>query len=179
LLTKMPGVKSRLKKLHAGLRDDGHAAPVPRRRLQGSHIRLELAESLKRLKRDSVDLYLVHEPDQFDLDDEALETFISLKREGVVGAFGLAYGRPVSEAPDFGTVIQSQYRSGVSPQQNNKTRIFHGVLRHGWNSPNSKTEHAFGVNSYVVDFLTANPHAAIVFSASAVRQIDQVTAAFK
>ena len=83
---------------------------------------------LKRLKRDRVDLYLVHEPDQFDLDDEALETFIALKREGVIGAFGLAYGRSVSETSDFGTVIQSKYCDERTSQDDNKTRIFHGVL---------------------------------------------------
>ena len=130
--------------------------------------------SLKRLKRDHVDLYLVHEPDQFDLDDEALETFIALKREGIIGAFGLAYARSVDETPDFGTVIQSQYRNEQPSQADNKTRIFHGVLRHRWrNDPHSK------VNSYIADALKANPNVCIIFWASSVQHIRQVTTALK
>lgn len=186
LLTHMPGIKSQLRKLHAGMhagtKDNGPAVPrtaVPRRKLHGSHIRLELAESLKRLKRDRVDLYLVHEPDQFDLDDEALETFIALKREGVIGAFGLAYGRSVSETSDFGTVIQSQYCDERPSQEDNKTRIFHGVLRHGWNDPHSKTGHASKVNSYISNVFKANPNVCIIFSATSVHHIGEVTAALK
>jgi aryl-alcohol dehydrogenase-like predicted oxidoreductase len=181
LLAHMPGVKSQLWKLHAGMHPatkDNRPA-VPRRKLHGSHIRLELAESLKRLKRDRVDLYLVHEPDQFDLDDEALETFIALKREGVIGAFGLAYGRSVSETSDFGTVIQSKYCDERTSQDDNKTRIFHGVLRHDWNDPHSKTGHASKVNSCISNVFKANPNVGIIFSATSVHQIGQVTAALK
>jgi aryl-alcohol dehydrogenase-like predicted oxidoreductase len=180
LLSHMPGVKSQLIKLHASMWDTGPAPAVPRRKLHSSYIRLELAESLKRLKRDHVDLYLVHEPDQFDLDDEAFETFIALQREGIIGAFGLAYGRSVSETPDFGTVIQSQYGNGQPSQADNKTRIFHGVLRHGWrNDRHSKTEHASKVNSYIANVFKANPNVCIIFSASSAHQIGQVTAALK
>jgi len=180
LLSHMPGVKSQLMKLYAGRRDNGPDPPVPRRKLHSSYIRLELAESLKRLKRDYVDLYLVHEPDQFDLDDEAFETFIALKREGIIGAFGLAYGRSVSETPDFGTVIQSQYRNQQPCRADNKTRIFHGVFRHGWrNDPLSKTEHASKVDSYIANVFKNNPNVGIIFSASSTRQIGQVAAALK
>jgi D-threo-aldose 1-dehydrogenase len=181
LLSHVPRVKSQLLKLHAGMRrHDGPAPAVPRRKLHSSHIRLELAESLKRLKRDHVDLYLVHEPDQFDLDDEAFETFVALKRAGIIGAFGLAYGRTVSETPDFGTVIQSQYSNEQPSQADNKTRIFHGVLRHGWrNDPDSKAEHSSRFNSYIADIFKANPNVGIIFTASSAHQIGQVTAALK
>ena len=180
VLTHMPGVKSQLRKLHAGITGIKSQGPaLSLRKLHGSYVRRELAESLKRLKRDRLDLYLVHEPDQFDLDDEALETFIALKREGVIGAFGLAYGRSVSETPDFGTVIQSQYCNKCPTQQDNKTRVFHGVLRHGWNDPHLQTRHASKVNSYISNVLKANPNGGIIFSATSVHQIGQVTAALK
>jgi aryl-alcohol dehydrogenase-like predicted oxidoreductase len=96
LLTHMPRVNSQLGRLRAGIVNRGVAPVLPRRTLQGHHIRRELGESLKRLRRDRVDLYLVHEPDQFEL-DEALETFLDLRREGVIGAFVLAYGHPFSK----------------------------------------------------------------------------------
>jgi D-threo-aldose 1-dehydrogenase len=169
VLSHMPGVKSQLMKLRSRMQDNAPAPAVPRRKLDSSYIRRELAESLKRLKRDHIELYLVHEPDQFDLDDDALETFIALKREGVIGAFGLAYGRSVSETPDFGTVIQSQYCKEQPRQADNKTKIFHGVLRHGWgNNPHSK------VNSYIANVLEANPNVCIIFWASSPHHIRQV-----
>jgi hypothetical protein len=116
------------------------------------------------------------EPDQFDLDDEAFETFVALKREGIIGAFGLAYARSISEMPDFGTVIESQYRNEQPPQADDKTRIFHGVLRHGWrNDPHSKTEDASKVNSNIGNVFN-NPNVGIIFSASSAHQIGQVTA---
>lgn len=177
LLTHTPGMKSKLLRLLAGKRDDGHGPAVPRRKLKCSHIRHELEGSLKRLKRDRVDLYLIHEPDQFELDDEALECFIALKREGIVGAFGLAFGRPAGLAPDFGTVIQSQYSHYDSSQEDNRTRIFHGVLRHGWSKSVSKPTNASDIGGYFGSVLKTNPKAAFIFSASSARQILQVTAA--
>jgi hypothetical protein len=61
----------------------------------------------------------------------------------------LAYGRSVSETSDFGTVIQSKYCDERTSQDDNKTRIFHGVLRQDWNDPHSKTGHASKVNSCI------------------------------
>lgn len=179
LLTHMPGVKTRLLKLYAGVTDNSGAsnAAVPRRKLHGSYIRRELEESLKRLKRDRVDLYLVHEPDQFDLDDEALETFIALKREDLIGAFGLAYGRSVRKVPDFGAVIQSRYDNQHLSKKDNKTMIFHGVLRYGWNEADLKSKHASRVGNYVANILQANPDIGIIFTADSKHQIAQVTEA--
>jgi aryl-alcohol dehydrogenase-like predicted oxidoreductase len=179
LLTYMPGLKSRLEKWHALVRDHGPMALAPRRKLRGSDIRRELEESLKRLRRDHVDLYLVHEPDQFDLNDEALETFIAFSREGVVGAFGLGYGRCVTKTPDFGTVIQSRYAKWSPCQDGNKTRIFHGVLRHGWSDRQPKTERALDAGAYIADVLKTNPKVRVVFSASSVHQIEQIAAFLK
>jgi aryl-alcohol dehydrogenase-like predicted oxidoreductase len=174
LLSRMPSVKSQLMKLRSHMQDNAPAPAVPRRKLHSSHIRLELAESLKRLKRDHVDLYLVHDPDQFELDDEALETFTALKHEGVIGAFGLAYTRSVSETPNFGTVIQSQYDNEQLSIADNKTMIFHGVLRHGWRNASTSN-----VNRYIATVLNANPNVCIIFWASSAHHIRQVAAALK
>lgn len=176
LLTRVPGVKSMLLELIASNQIDDKSQLVPRRRLDGSYVRRELEGSLKRLKRDRVDLYLIHEPDQFVLDDEALEFCSALRREGVIATFGLAFGRSASVAPDFGTVVQSRYRDDCSSQNcAERTRIFHGVLRHGWNK-RSEGDDAADVGRYLENFLEANPEAAVVFSASSVRQIRQATA---
>jgi D-threo-aldose 1-dehydrogenase len=179
LLTHLPGVKSQLRRLQSRIWPDVSPSRLPRRRLESRHIRFELTESLSRLKRDRVDLYLVHEPDQFDLDDEALDTFNALRRERLIGAFGLAYGRSITEYPEFGTVVQSRYDSDVPSQQNSKSRIFHGVIRHGWNHSNSRACTAPEINKYIANILESSPNVGILFSPSSVRQIKQVTAPLK
>jgi aryl-alcohol dehydrogenase-like predicted oxidoreductase len=178
LLTHMPGVKSKLLQFLASRRDGSPAPPPQRRKLEAAHIRRELKGSLKRLKRNRVDLYLVHEPDQFELDDEALETFLALVREGAIGAFGLAFGRTVDATPDFGTVIQSQYRQDRPTPADDRTRIFHGVLRHGWRDSGSTSNDFGDVGGYFRGILDTNPKAAIIFSATTAHQILQVTTAF-
>ena len=176
LLTRVPGLKSKLMQLMADKQRDEFLKSAPLRKLENSYIRRELEASLKRLKRDRVDLYLIHEPDQFALDEEALESCTALMREGLIGAFGLAYGRSTSTVPDFGAVNQSQYCGYPDSQENGKrTRIFHGILRHGWH--NSKTESGRDVGRYFKNVLEANPNVAIVFSATSTRQIQQLTTA--
>ena len=52
-----------------------------KRKLSKEEIILELEISLKNLKRDNVDILLIHEPDQFFLDDELYETLNGLKKD--------------------------------------------------------------------------------------------------
>jgi aryl-alcohol dehydrogenase-like predicted oxidoreductase len=178
LLTRMPSAKSHLARIRSRLWKNEEMLAGPRRRLSASHIRLELEESLKRLKRNRVDLYLVHEPDQFDLDDEALETFQALTREGTVGAFGLAYGRAVRETVKFGTVLQSQYTDEMEVNAD-RTAIAHGVLRHRLDQSQSKPSTALSADDYLTTTFEENPNMAIIFSASSVAQIRELTASFQ
>lgn len=86
-------------------------------------------------------------------------------------------GRLVSETPNFGTVIQSRYHNNPPLIDDNKTRIFHGVLRHGWNDFHLKTKHSFKINRYVAEVLKVNPNVGIVFSTSSVQQITEIMSA--
>jgi aryl-alcohol dehydrogenase-like predicted oxidoreductase len=174
-LTLVPGVKSRLLQIAASRPVLENGAPIAKRKLERSFILRELEGSLRRLKRDCVDLYLVHEPDQFELDDEALGCFETLVREGVIGAFGLAYGRVTSAVPDFGAVIQSQYCGDRTSPADNRTQIYHGILRHGWRDLAGQARE-LSVGKFVGGVLEANPNSAVVFSASSRRQIREVTA---
>jgi D-threo-aldose 1-dehydrogenase len=176
LLTHLPSVKSQLRRLQSRIWPDFSLSTLPRRRLESQQIRLELTESLNRLKRDRVDLYLVHEPDQFELDSEALETFSALRRENLIGAFGLAYGRSINQYPEFGTVLQSQYDGDAPSQQDDKSRIFHGAIRYGWRHSNLNAGTAPDINRYIANILESNANVGILFSPSSVRQIKQVMA---
>jgi hypothetical protein len=170
-LSYFPGLKSKLLKFA-----DRRSPPVtydralqrPRTLTRGEVLR-ELEDSMKRLKRDRLDLYLLHEPDQFSSSDELSELFEELKRARVIGAFGLAYGRTAEAAPNFGSVIQSRYRSDLRlPSDTSRTRIFHGVLRYGWNEIRDRSG---GPSKYLKEVLEDYPDATVIFSASSPGQI--------
>jgi aryl-alcohol dehydrogenase-like predicted oxidoreductase len=86
-----------------------------------------LDDSLKRLRRDRIDFYCVHEPDQYVIDDDLLTVFDNLKASGGISVHGLAWGRAAPTAPAGWDVIQAQY----VPQcpRDGRLWFFHGVLR--------------------------------------------------
>jgi hypothetical protein len=173
LLTHVPGTKAKLRQF---LSHDRGPPLAPLQKLGSDHIRRELEESLKRLKRDRVDLYFVHEPDQFELDDEALETFIALRGKGVIGDFGLAYSHCIWLETDFGGAVQGLYCGEVRALQDHRTRIYHGVLRHGWSDKRTKAKHYGDVGAYFRSVLDHDQKAGFLVSVSTTRQIRQLMA---
>lgn len=59
-------------------------------RLDGAAVRLQLNESLRRLRRESVDLLYLHMPDQHTPIEEALEACADLHKQGKFLEFGLS-----------------------------------------------------------------------------------------
>jgi hypothetical protein len=126
------------------------------------------------MRRERIDLYLLHEPDQFVLTDDLLELFESLQRDRAIGAFGLAYGRVADAWPAFGTVVQSRYAEGLKAQSHiGRSRILHGVLRYGWHEGYGKKRDR-RPPEYLARVLAAHPEAAVIFSASSPAQIRRV-----
>jgi len=103
------------------------AAAQPTRVLECDVVLRALEDSLKRLRRDRIDFFCVHEPDQYVIDDGLLAVFDSLKASGGISAHGLAWGRSAPTAPAGWDVIQAQY----IPQcpRDGRLRFFHGLLR--------------------------------------------------
>src|SRR5262249_21242371 len=137
-----------------------------RRRMHREEVLRGLEQSLKRLRRDRTDLYLIHEPDQFELGDDLRELFLDFQRSGVVGAFGLAWDRVADSRTEFGTVNQGRYDVGLpSHGASGETRIFHGVLRYRHRSPIERgATNACG--DRIREVLAAHFDAAVIFSAS-------------
>jgi D-threo-aldose 1-dehydrogenase len=172
LLSRLPGVKARL--LRLANRAAAAVAPPPRV-LTRDEVMRNLETSLQQLNRSRVDLYLLHEPQQFHITDELREVFDSLKRDGVIGAYGLAYDTYSAPAAAFGTVVQGRYPF-EPPRFEPATRIFHGVLRHAWHAQKADGVRAPG--EWLRHVLDTHRDSAVIFSASSNRQIEGVMETF-
>lgn len=171
LLARAPALKSLL--LSAASRKPAQppATQAPARRpLLRDEIMTSLDNSLKKLKRERVDIFLVHEPDQFDLTEETVAVFDDLIRENLIGAYGLAFGRVALGEPEFGSVLQS--RAQVPAQPDRRTQIYHGLLRHGTGELNGSK--GGPPEDTISRFLEVVPGSVIIFSASAPHQITSV-----
>ncbi|MGB6307580.1 MAG: aldo/keto reductase [Steroidobacteraceae bacterium] len=167
LLAQMPRVKSALLRRQSR---GTSSLPVEKRRLTRNEVLRELDESLRRLRRTAIDVYLIHEPDAIELTDELHDVFQSLKRAGNIKAFGLAFGG-VPSSTAFGQVVQCRYETNVPtvPDDAGTLKIYHGVVRLGMQIRGHRDA------PYMVrDALTTHPTAAVIFSASTVRQLTHI-----
>jgi len=163
-----PGVKSSLIRRMPSRPSLGPAADPGRRRISRDELERSLDESLRELRRHRIELYLIHEPDQFELTDELVDAMESFRRDGRIGAFGLAYGRRAGAEPAFGTVLQAFYsgQDSISPMV---TPIFHGVLR----LPLDPARHRRPVD-LLREVVATEQRAAFVASASSRRHIAEI-----
>jgi len=178
-LSKVPRLKARI------LRASKSLSPVSgqtsnsnleRRFLNSGEIEREIELSLNALRRDHIDLFLIHEPDQFHIDDTAIELLQDLKRQGLVRAIGLAHDRVGDEAQSKLDVLQSRFDSGADSLSISQTHLFHGVMRHGWIGGSS--EQGGSVSQYFLNLLSTYQNSGFIFSASTPTQIRSVTEAF-
>lgn len=106
-------------------------AARPRYDFSRGAIERSLEESLKRLRRDRVDVFLAHEPNRLDLIPEVEATFQSLVERRLVSAFGVGIGASEDQWAPFGSIWQSGWPGEkISDYNRDVTYLFHGVLRH-------------------------------------------------
>lgn len=152
----------------------GAPAPYPdggraQRHLLSEEIEASLERSRRNLRGRAIDILLVHDADQFVLDDALLDRLERLRREGQFGAFGLCYGRPQPDAPAFGHVVQSAYPPDVSSLAGSMHRQYYGVLR-----PVRPGEPAHDRLARARSLLLAGSAASLVFTSSDRRHIRQL-----
>lgn len=168
VLSSLPSVKARLLRWRQGVNAPSLApAPAPPRVLSRDAVLRNLEHSLRRLRRDRIDLYLVHEPDQYVLDDALAQCFAELQQQGVIGAWGLGYGRKAADAPHFGQVLQC---AAGATMPSDRFILLHGVLR------DPQTHHQPAARR-LAEALHAYPNAALLFSASSTHAMADIAKA--
>jgi hypothetical protein len=174
LLARAPGLKSRLLRIASARAADTTARPT--RRIRRDEILRDLDQSLRRLRRTRIDLYLLHEPEGVEITDELREVFLSLKTNGTIGAFGLAYGAfaPPDAPAGFGTVVQCRYSEEAAAVGGHEaTRIYHGVLRYGLPEAGRRAGQGEAARM-VARVLNQDAQSTVIFSASTTEQIRRI-----
>lgn len=174
LLGHVPLVKARLLRLAA--KPVLTNAPIVKRQIYRDEVLRAVEESLSRLRRTAIDLYLLHEPEAIELTDELHDVFLSLRKDGVIKAFGLAFGALPNDSMSFGTVVQCRF-PGDSPTfpSHHKIRIYHGVVRFGLQRQIKEHDTRVSAQNLIARALEGDPASAVIFSASSKHQIHQMS----
>ena len=124
-----------------------------------------IGESLKHLKRDSVDVLLAHEPCNSDLTHETELLFQNLLKNKTISAFGVGIDAYEDSCYSFGSIWQSGWPGDrIENYSGKQTNIFHGVIRCATESNYSKTTKP--ANQLLLDATMQAPNSIILVSAS-------------
>ncbi len=137
----------------------------PKRKLCKNEILLELEITLKNLKRDKLDILLIHEPDQFFIDDELVNSLQEIKNDGYIDNFGLGYGRGDVDIA-FNGILQQKY-SVNDVLSKSKINIYHGVIRF----LKSHGDANINYSEALKEILSSSEDIMVLFSTSNVDQI--------
>ena len=173
LLGRVPAIKSRLLRLASTPALTN--ARIVKRQLHRDDVLRDLDESLRLLRRKKIDLYLLHEPEGIEITDELREVFLSLQKDGIIGAFGLAFGGLPTEFGSFGTVEQCRFPGdSLAVPLCDKIRVYHGVVRFGLQDRARDGTH-LSAGKLIAQVLERDPGSAVIFSASSGRQIREIS----
>jgi aryl-alcohol dehydrogenase-like predicted oxidoreductase len=128
VLKALPGLKKRLQGAAAA------SGPAPKLDLSVEKARASLEQSLKNLRVERIDVWLLHEAEAADLSDDALLRFMQDSvAAGKIGTFGVGSGKQkiaalVAERPDYCRVMQFEWSVMDEPVASAEFRIHHGAL---------------------------------------------------
>jgi len=159
-----------LKKMILGARGS-NASDRPRYDFSDSAIRASIEESLRKLRRASVDVFLAHEPHPSDLDGDLAARFERLRQEGMIAAYGVGIGAKSDRWSPFGSIWQSAWPgSELAGYSGEVQYIWHGAIRGRGEGPSSPRPAAAAVRLA----LDASPHSVLLVSASTPARLAQL-----
>ena len=110
----------------------GFQENTPKLILNEEEIRVSLYRSLKNLQRDCLDIFFLHEPEQYINIDEIKSVFIKLQNEGLIRLYGLGFHRYLTKNDHFedSFITLSMFSKEMLYQaDNNKAySIIHGLM---------------------------------------------------
>jgi predicted aldo/keto reductase-like oxidoreductase len=122
LLANVPAVKDRLVAMAQAQSAGGSV-------LGASDIQASFHRSLDLLRRDRLDIFLVHEP-QAEIDSEVVDLLEHLRAAGRIGAWGSGTGGELDRLPNMGRVRQFAWRPvSTNTHTRDRINIRHGLLR--------------------------------------------------
>jgi D-threo-aldose 1-dehydrogenase len=134
LVAPFPGVKSRVMRTMSAA--SVKSAPPANVRYSVQAMLASLGDSLRALRCDRIDLFLLHEAEGIDVNDDLHAALDSQVRKGLIGAWGLGSARTkidsaVVDAVTPYAVLQFEWsvRSGRPPQYPGSFTITHGALK--------------------------------------------------
>lgn len=140
------------------------------RDLSRDAVRRSLDESLRLLRRSSVEVFLAHDPSEDSFNDETTDVFESLRLSGAVGCYGIALTEAVDVTRAFGNVWQSGWpRNPSQAYRSVGTYVHHGIIRTAAKQPGGETIRP--AESLVRDAVAAVPDAVFLVSASCPRKL--------
>lgn len=140
-----------------------------KRILSMDEIMIDLEKTLTNINKSKLDILLIHEPDQFIIDDDLIERFEKLKKEGLIANYGLGCNRPNFEMTKFGNVKQYLYDKN-DDNSCDSIKVVHGLIRASILKGNHGSQHS----NFIKNFLLCNSGLTVLFSASKVSQIKEI-----
>ncbi len=105
---------------------------IPRLTLNEEEIRISLYKSLKNLQRNYLDIFFLHEPEQYINIDEIEAVFIKLQKEGLIKLYGLGLHRYLTKVDNFGDsfITLSMFKKEMLFEEdyNSEYSIVHGSM---------------------------------------------------
>lgn len=151
-------------------------AKRPRYDFSQQAIERSLEESLKRLKRDRVDILLAHEPHREDLTPEVAASFETLVGKNLIGAFGVGIGTAENCWAPFGSIWQSGWPGELSSTYSaDVSYIFHSVFRLAEKDRYGRTLRP--VAELIQDARRQRPDSVLLVSASTPKRLREVVEA--
>jgi aryl-alcohol dehydrogenase-like predicted oxidoreductase len=146
--------------------------------LSVEEILIGVEQSLSRLRRDRIEMFLIHEPDQFVLNDQLRLALDQLIASGRIGAYGLGYGREVANSPAFGSVLQCKFDDDLHPRVLPASKLMlHGVI--GRFKPKAEISTLAQRVQRLKKAIITYDASIVLFSASSPAQIRQVSEMFE
>ena len=123
----------------------GFQENTPKLILNEEEIRVSLYRSLKNLQRDCLDIFFLHEPEQYINIEEIENIFIKLQNEGLIRLYGLGLHRYLTKADNFSDsfITLSMFKKEMLFEEDyiSQHSIVHGLMgfyKFGLDSHNKK-----------------------------------------